>query len=119
MALQGCDSLCPGIDNSVATYGGVVTFCSGTMTPQSDLVGLNILLTNTCVSRNTRQLVAAVKTRYDLFPKVMKLIMDGCDELSLAVLRTLQTCREKNFSDCGKEFSQLEVRITRRAISMM
>eukprot|EP00090_Calanus_glacialis_P028946 TRINITY_DN4641_c0_g1_i4.p1 TRINITY_DN4641_c0_g1~~TRINITY_DN4641_c0_g1_i4.p1 ORF type:complete len:401 (+),score=96.87 TRINITY_DN4641_c0_g1_i4:50-1252(+) len=97
-----------GIDNSVSTYGGVVTFCSGSMTPQSDLSGLDILLTNTCVGRNTRQLVAAVKERYDMFPKVVEPIMEAVDKLSLAALNTLQGCRVKKFSDCSTEFSQLE-----------
>ena len=89
-----------------------MTFCSGSMTPQSDLSGLDILLTNTCVGRNTRQLVAAVKERYDIFPGVVEPIMEAVDKLSLAALNTLQGCRVKNFSDCSTEFSQLEVRIT-------
>jgi mevalonate kinase len=99
-----------GIDNSVATYGGVVTFSSGTMTPQPALLGLNILLTNTCVGRNTRQLVAAVRKRYDLFPGVMVPVMDATDKLSLAVMDTLQACRDKNFTGCEEEFRKLEVR---------
>ena len=102
-------TLYPGIDNSVATYGGVVSFCSGSMAPQSDLVGLDILLTNTCVGRNTRQLVAAVRERYDMFPKVVEQIMEAVEKLSLAALNTLQACRVKQFSDCAEEFSRLEV----------
>jgi len=97
-----------GIDNSVATYGGVVTFCSGHMTPQSDLVGLDILLTNTCVGRNTRQLVAAVRKKYNTFPKVVEQIMESMEKLSLAALNTMQACRVKQFSNCSEEFSQLE-----------
>ena len=100
-----------GIDNSVATYGGVIKFCSGLMTPQLALEGLNILLTNTGVGRNTRLLVAAVRERYDKFPEVMEPIMEATDKLSLAVLNTLQTCREKQFSGCEKEFRILEVKI--------
>jgi len=97
-----------GIDNSVATYGGVIKFCSGLMTPQLALEGLDILLTNTGVGRNTRLLVAAVRERYDKFPEVMEPIMEATDKLSLAVLNTLQTCREKQFSGCEKEFRILE-----------
>ena len=107
--LDTLHTLYPGIDNSVATYGGVVTFCSGSMAPQSDLVGLDILLTNTCVGRNTRQLVAAVRERYDMFPKVVEQIMEAVEKLSLAALNTLQACRVKQFSDCAEEFSRLEV----------
>ena len=102
-------TLYPGIDNSVATYGGVVTFCSGSMAPQADLVGLDILLTNTCVGRNTRQLVAAVRERYNMFPKVVEHIMEAVEKLSLAALSTMQACRVKQFSDCEEEFSRLEV----------
>jgi len=97
-----------GIDNSVATYGGVVTFCSGSMSPVSDLVGLDILLTNTCVGRNTRQLVSAVKERYTMFPKVLEQIMEAVENLSLAALDTMESCRVKQFSNCTEEFSRLE-----------
>jgi len=97
-----------GIDNSVATYGGVINFCSGVMTPQLSLEGLNVLLTNTGVGRNTRLLVAAVRERYDIFPEVMEPIMEATDKLSLAVLHTLKTCREKQFSGCEEEFRILE-----------
>ena len=87
------------------------------MNPQSALTGLNILLTNTCVGRNTRQLVAAVRERYDMFPEVMMPIMEATDKLSLAVLDILKTCGVKNFSGCEEEFRKLEVWITHNVVS--
>ena len=73
---------------------------------------MNILLTNTCMGRNTRQLIAAVKERYEMYPKVGEPIMEADDKLSHAVLDTLQGYRVKNFLNCSTEFSQLEVRRT-------
>ncbi len=40
------------------------------MTPVAGLSGLEILLVNTRVGRNTRQLVAGVRARHQAFPKV-------------------------------------------------
>lgn len=97
-----------GIDNSVATYGGVVTYCSGVMTPLADLAGLEILLTNTRVGRNTKHLVQGVKERLESFPKVVEPIMDAVEKVSLMALTTLQACRVKQFTDCKQEFSKLE-----------
>ena len=36
----------------------------------SDLSGLEVLLVNTKVPRNTRELVAAVRSKHNLLPKV-------------------------------------------------
>ena len=62
-----------GIDNSVATHGGVVSYRAGAMEPlqvidtvmashqslpRQDLAGLQVLLTDTRVPRNTKELVA-------------------------------------------------------------
>ena len=52
-----------------------MSFRAGDMTPLTDLSGLEILLTNTRVGRNTRQLVAAVRARKDNLPKVRKIRM--------------------------------------------
>ncbi len=40
------------------------------MSPVSDLSGLQVLLVNTHVPRNTRELVSAVRNKYSQLPKV-------------------------------------------------
>lgn len=97
-----------GIDNSVATHGGVVAYTAGTMTPLQELAGLEILLTNTKVSRNTKAMVARVRERYDCLPVVVKPILEALDQVSHSALAILKECREKCFKDCHKQFRTLE-----------
>jgi hypothetical protein len=49
------------------------------MTPVAGLSGLEILLVNTRVGRNTRHLVAGVRARHQAFPKVTAVVgvLDG------------------------------------------
>ena len=47
------------------------------MTPVAGLSGLEILLVNTMVGRNTRQLVAGVRARHTAFPKVRQPVLPG------------------------------------------
>jgi hypothetical protein len=44
------------------------------MTPVAGLSGLEILLVNTRVGRNTRHLVAGVRARHQAFPKVKAVV---------------------------------------------
>jgi hypothetical protein len=53
------------------------------MTPVAGLSGLEILLVNTRVGRNTRQLVAGVRARHQAFPKV-KGVLDEPHSAKLA-----------------------------------
>ena len=95
-----------GIDNSVSTHGGLVTFCLGKMTPKpcADLAGLELLLTDTCVGRNTRQLVTKVSKTRDTFPALVDKVLDAMDELSKAALDTIAETKESN-----QGFEKLEV----------
>lgn len=101
-----------GIDNSVSTYGGVITYRSGIMVPQvDDLANISILLTNTRVSRNTRNLVEGVRKRHGLFPKILDPIFDAIEKVSISAVKTLQDCRLKNFIQCESEYKNMKTLI--------
>jgi len=98
-----------GIDNSVSTFGGVIAYRSGRMSPVSDLTGLEVLLVNTHVPRNTRELVSSVRTKYSQLPKVIGPMLDAIEIVSQTAITTLQTSASKGFTlDCTEEFKTLE-----------
>lgn len=80
-----------GIDNSVSTYGGLVKFSGGELTPLPPLKeGLNILLVNTGVGRSTKELVDRVRVKYQNHPSIVKPVLEGIDGVSLAFLSLLE-----------------------------
>uniref|UniRef100_A0A3P8XDF1 Mevalonate kinase n=1 Tax=Esox lucius TaxID=8010 RepID=A0A3P8XDF1_ESOLU len=60
-----------GVDNAVGTWGGILRYHSGKITPLSRVPMLRILLTNTKVPRSTKVLVAGVKDKMNKGPKVI------------------------------------------------
>jgi len=97
-----------GIDNSVATHGGVVAYRAGVMQPLQDLAGLQVLLTNTGVGRNTKALVQGVRERHTSLPGIVQPVLEAMHQVSEAALTTLQECREKQFKGCSTQFQTLE-----------
>jgi len=97
-----------GIDNSVATHGGVVAYRAGVMQPLQDLAGLQVLLTNTGVGRNTKALVQGVRERHTSLPGIVQPVLEAMHQVSEAALSTLQECREKQFKGCSAQFQTLE-----------
>jgi len=97
-----------GIDNSVATHGGVVAYRAGAMQPLQDLAGLQVLLTNTGVGRNTKALVEGVRERHRCLPGIVQPVLEAMHQVSEAALATLQECREKQFKGCSTQFQTLE-----------
>jgi len=98
-----------GIDNSVSTFGGVLAYRSGRMSPVSDLAGVQVLLVNTHVPRNTRELVSAVRSKYLSLPKVIGPMLDAIERVSQTAISTLQTSADKGFThECQDEFRTLE-----------
>ncbi|XP_068216207.1 mevalonate kinase [Palaemon carinicauda] len=80
-----------GIDNSVCTYGGAVSFKSGDISP-IHIPPLKVLLVNSGVPRSTKALVSGVRERKERLPEVMAPILDSLDVLAnkgLAVLQSL------------------------------
>lgn len=97
-----------GIDNSVATHGGVVAYRAGVMQPLQDLAGLQVLLTNTGVGRNTKALVQGVREQHRCLPGIVQPVLEAMHQVSEAALATLQECREKQFKGCSTQFQTLE-----------
>jgi len=97
-----------GIDNSVATHGGVVAYRAGVMEPLQDLAGLQVLLTNTGVGRNTKALVQGVRERHRCLPGIVQPVLEAMHQVSESALATLQECREKQFQGCSAQFQNLE-----------
>lgn len=71
-----------GIDNSVSTFGGILKFKRGKITPFEGNPGLKILLVNTKVSRNTKSLVASVREKLEKYPNVLNPILDAMDSIA-------------------------------------
>merc|ERR1719187_729719 len=68
------------------------------MAPLQDLAGLQVLLTDTGVARNTRALVQGVR----------ETVLEAMHQVAEAALATLKECRERRFQECGRQFATLE-----------
>jgi len=81
-----------GIDNSVSSYGGIIKFVNGVITPlaSSANTALDVLLVNTKVERNTKDLVAGVRARLERHPRVVEPILDSVDAVSREFLGLLE-----------------------------
>lgn len=72
-----------GIDNSIAIYGGALSFIRGQgITPLERMPVLPLVLTDTRVPRSTQQLVAGVGARRDKFPVVMGPVLSAIGNIS-------------------------------------
>jgi len=82
-----------GIDNSVSSFGGIIKFVNGSITslPTENNRSLNVLLVNTNVERNTKNLVASVRSRYESHPRIIKPILDSIEGISQDFLDLLET----------------------------
>ncbi|XP_048856901.1 mevalonate kinase [Brienomyrus brachyistius] len=79
-----------GVDNAVGTWGGILRYHAGTITPLSRVPVLRILLTNTKVPRSTKSLVAGVRDKIKKFPSVMHPVLESIDAVSATCERTLE-----------------------------
>eukprot|EP00003_Mantamonas_plastica_P004453 TRINITY_DN1353_c0_g1_i1.p2 TRINITY_DN1353_c0_g1~~TRINITY_DN1353_c0_g1_i1.p2 ORF type:complete len:450 (+),score=151.11 TRINITY_DN1353_c0_g1_i1:942-2291(+) len=71
-----------GIDNSVACYGGALTFQSGEITPLEGMPSLRFLIINTNVSRNTKHLVAGVRDKHNTIGSVIEPLLDAMENIT-------------------------------------
>jgi len=86
-----------GIDNAVSTYGNVLLYKDGRITTHDSAVNLDILLVNTHVPRNTKDLVASVKSRHSQIPSIFTPIFESIDRIthhSEQLLRDLRKAEE-------------------------
>lgn len=79
-----------GIDNSVCTYGGIIEFRRGEpINVLSNMPNLKILLVNTKVPRNTKDLVERVVKLRQSYPAVIDSIFDSIDAVSKTAVQIL------------------------------
>lgn len=78
-----------GIDNAISAYGGMCTFTKGNHTAVPVGHQLKILLINTNKPRNTKDLLARVKQKYEAYPKIVKPILEAIGELGQNFLDTV------------------------------
>lgn len=71
-----------GIDNSVATFGGSLKFQGGKIAKLEKMPTLRILLVNTRVPRNTKDLVAGVRDKYIKYQEIMQPVLDSIEAVS-------------------------------------
>ena len=96
-----------GIDNSVSTYGGLCKFSDGVLTPLPASTTLSILLVNTNVERNTKDLVNKVRLKYDSHPKIIKPVLESIDGISEAFLALLENMGSGNSTATYHEMEEL------------
>ncbi len=80
-----------GIDNGVSTFGGVIGFKSGNIEAISNIPPIEVLVTDTKISRNTRILVEGVGVRAKQFPDVVQPILDSIDNISIRSLNLFRS----------------------------
>ncbi|XP_076367480.1 mevalonate kinase isoform X2 [Tachypleus tridentatus] len=86
-----------GIDNSICTYGGALIFQAGKIKEfLPEVPPLKILLVNTRIPRNTRDLVASVRQRFDRFPAVIQPVLDAIDAISRQSWQLLKEISDTN-----------------------
>ncbi|KAI4902731.1 hypothetical protein NFI96_016640 [Prochilodus magdalenae] len=78
-----------GVDNAVGTWGGVLRYHAGKITPLSRVPTLRILLTNTKVPRSTKVLVSGVKDKINKYPSIMTPVLESVDAISETCEHTL------------------------------
>ncbi|XP_053313135.1 mevalonate kinase [Spea bombifrons] len=79
-----------GVDNAVGTWGGVLRYQAGKITPLVRLPKLHIVLTNTKVPRSTKVLVAGVKDKLVKFPRIMEPVLCSIDAISQECQQVLE-----------------------------
>lgn len=80
-----------GIDNTVSSYGNIISFKSGNLTRMKSNASLKMLITNTRVGRNTKALVAGVSERMLRHPDAMAFVFTAVDSISKELTTVLQS----------------------------
>ncbi|KAI8143749.1 ribosomal protein S5 domain 2-type protein [Fennellomyces sp. T-0311] len=88
-----------GLDNSVCTFGGALSFRRGErFVPLEGFQSLQLLLTNTKVPRSTNALVAGVTAKLNKYPSVINPILDSIDSISLRCCQIFKNSDKSNLS---------------------
>lgn len=88
-----------GIDNSVCTYGSIIEFRRDEpVNILSEISSMEILLVDSKIMRNTRDQITRVIELKQLFPEIVKSILNGIDDVSKAVLEEISVIRNINLN---------------------
>jgi len=71
-----------GIDNCVITYGGAICFQKGSMRKLESTPPIEIILVNTRVPRNTKEIVLQLRERYKKLPRVYDALFDAMEAIT-------------------------------------
>jgi mevalonate kinase len=101
-----------GIDNSISTSGGALTFIKGEPPNQlASMPNLRVLLVNTRVSRSTKEYVAGVRRKRDTFPTPMNQILDAMDSISKDVCGLLADLKQAQDSAAADQVAATSTKI--------
>lgn len=88
-----------GIDNAISTYGGIIGFMLGKIEPLVKVPDdLRILIIDTQVKRNTKELVTKVRSLRDQSPERINSTLDSINQVSHNCLDLLD-----KLSECGSD----------------
>jgi len=71
-----------GVDNTVATFGGVLIYKSGSYHFLSQPPQFNMLVVNSCISRDTKKIVEKVRICYEQYPVIIEPVLNSMDQIS-------------------------------------
>ena len=71
-----------GVDNTVSTYGGVLIYKNGSHHFLSKPPQLDLLVVNSCVSRDTKKVVEKVRNCYEQYTEVIEPVLHSMDQIS-------------------------------------
>lgn len=84
-----------GVDNSVATFGGMLTFKNGKIDIIKRVPELEILLIDTKIPRSTKKLVEKVREKYNRYREIMEPVMESIEAVTLKCQVTCKELSEK------------------------
>ncbi|MHA2092504.1 MAG: mevalonate kinase [Candidatus Kariarchaeaceae archaeon] len=86
-----------GIDNSIATYGGILMFKQGEITTSGLKQNIPLLIGNTLVHRDTKKIVSKVSSLKNSYPSLVEPIIASMDALGVnhpALSKLIWTARD-------------------------
>jgi mevalonate kinase len=90
-----------GIDNSIATYGGILMFKQGEITTSGLKQNIPLLIGNTLVHRDTKKIVSKVSSLKNSYPSLVEPIIASMEEL---VHRVALAIEQHNLVELGALF---------------
>ncbi|XP_025090964.1 mevalonate kinase-like isoform X2 [Pomacea canaliculata] len=95
-----------GIDNSISTLGGAISFQNKIIETVQKMPKLRILLTNTKVPRSTKLLVAGVRKRHEKHTLVMEHMLEAIEGIAQQSLRVFAALSDKPYDT--EAYAELE-----------